>query len=140
MARRKVHKILARDTAIFNEIVDELRKRSDFEEYDMETIEISVKKKIVPRIRNIEQAIDNLKRYIAINSAFIKTVEGEPVTSKKEIVRMLRISRPTLDKWILDGFITPIRSGVCPSKEVFPPEEILKQLQDQKENQTIKKK
>lgn len=140
MARRKVHKIPAKEISICKEIIDELRKRSDFAEYDLSTIEISAKKKVVPRIRNIDRAIDNLKRYIAINHDFIKTIHGVPVTSKKEIVKMLRVSRPTLDKWISDGFITPIRSGVCSSKEFFPPEQILKQLQNQKENQTMKNK
>jgi len=98
----------------------------------METIEISVKKKITPRIRNIDKAIDNLKRYIAVNKEFIQIVNGEAIVSKKDIAKMLRISRPTLDKWIRDGFIIPVQSNVLPNTEIFPPELILKQLQNQK--------
>ncbi len=49
----------------------------------METIEISVKKKITPRIRDIDKAIDNLKRYIAVNKEFIQIVNGEAIVSKK---------------------------------------------------------
>jgi predicted site-specific integrase-resolvase len=45
---------------------------------------------------------------------------------------MLKISRPTLDKWIRDGFIIPVQSNVLPNTEIFPPELILKQLQNQK--------
>ena len=65
MPRRKQYKIPARQTAIYGAIVAELQKNPELADYDMETIEISVKKKITPRIRDIDKAIDNLKRYIA---------------------------------------------------------------------------
>jgi len=55
MSRRKQYKILARQTAIHDTIVSELQKNPELADYDMETIEISVKKKITPRIRNIVQ-------------------------------------------------------------------------------------
>ena len=132
MPRRKQYKILARQTAIHDTIVYELQKNSELADYDMETIEISVKKKITPRIRNIDKAIDNLKRYIAVNKEFIQIVNGEAIVSKKDIAKMLKISRPTLDKWIREGFIIPVQSNVLPNTEIFPPELILKQLQNQK--------
>ena len=132
MPRRKQYKISARQTAIYDAIVAELQKNPELADYDMETIEISVKKKITPRIRNIDKAIDNLKRYIAVNKEFIQTVNGEAIVSKKDIAKMLKISRPTFDKWIRDGFIIPVQSNVLPNTEIFPPDLILKQLQNQK--------
>lgn len=132
MPRRKQYKISARQTAIYEAIVSELQKNPELADYDMETIEISVKKKIVPRIRNIDKAIDNLKRYIVVNNEFIHIVNGEAIVSKKDIAKMMKISRPTLDKWIRDGFITPVQSTVLPNTEVFPPDLILKQIQNQK--------
>ncbi len=132
MPRRKQYKIPARQTAIYGAIVAELQKNPELADYDMETIEISVKKKITPRIRDIDKAIDNLKRYIAVNKKFIRVVNGETIVSKKDIAKMLKISRPTLDKWIRDGFIIPVQSNILPNTEVFPPDLILKQLQNQK--------
>lgn len=132
MPRRKQHKILARQTAIFDVIVAELQKNPELADYDMQTIEISVKKKITPRILNIDKAIDNLTRYIAVNKEFIQIVNGEAIVSKKDIAKMLKISRPTLDKWIREGFVTPTKSKVLPNAEIFPPDLILKQLQNQK--------
>jgi hypothetical protein len=41
---------------------------------------------------------------------------------------MLKISHPTLGKWIKDGFITPLKSKQIHGLEVFPPDAILKQL------------
>ena len=132
MPRRKQYKILARQTAIYDVIVAELQRNPELADYDMETIEISVKKKITPRIRNIDKAIDNLTRYIVVNKEFIQIVNGEAIVSKKDIAKMLKISRPTLDKWIREGFVSPTKSKVLPNTEIFPPDLILKQLQNQK--------
>ena len=132
MPRRKQYRISARQTAIYETIVSELQKTPELADYDMETIEISVKKKITPRIQNIDLAISNLKRYIAINKEHIQTINGEMIVTKKDIAKMLKISRPTLDKWIRDGFIIPVQSNVLPNTEIFPPDLILKQLQNQK--------
>jgi transcriptional regulator with PAS, ATPase and Fis domain len=132
MPRRKQYKIPAREMEVFDAIVAELQQKQGLADYDMNTLEISVKKKITPRIRDIDKAIDNLKRYISVNREFIQIVNGETIVSKKDIAKMLKISRPTLDKWIKDGFITPVQSTVLPNTEVFPPDLILEQLQNQK--------
>ena len=133
MPRRKQYKISARQTAIYDVIVAELQQNPELADYDMETIQISVKKKITPRIQNIDLAIANLKRYIAVNKEHIQTINGEMIVSKKEIVRMLKISRPTLDKWIREKFIIPVQSSVLLDTIIFPPDQILKQLQNRKD-------
>ena len=132
MPRRKQYKISARQTAIYDLIVAELQQNPELSDYDMGTIEISIKKKITPRIQDIDSAIANLKRYISINREHIQTINGEMIVSKKDIARMLKISRPTLDKWIREEFITPVRSSVLSDTKVFPPDQILKQLQNKK--------
>ena len=133
MPRRKLYKISAKDTAIYDVIVSELQKNPVLAtDYDMTTIEISVKKKFIPRIQNIDNAIDNLTRYFAINKQSIEIHNGEAFVFKKDIIKMLKISRPTFDKWIKDGFIIPLQSKHFREWKLFPPEEILKQLQKQK--------
>lgn len=97
MPRRKQYKISARHTSIYDTIVSELQKNPELADYDMETIEIPVKKKITPRIQNVDKAINNLTRYMAMNKEYIRTINGEVIVSKKEIAEMLKISRPTLD-------------------------------------------
>ncbi|MBW8327179.1 MAG: hypothetical protein K0M50_20620 [Prolixibacteraceae bacterium] len=132
MPRRKQYKISASQTAIYDVIVAELQQNPELADYDMGTIEISIKKKFTPRIQNIDLAIDNLKRYLAINKEQIQIINGEMIVAKKDIARMLKITRPTLDKWIRDGFIIPVQSNVLPDTKIFPPDQILKQLQNQK--------
>lgn len=132
MPRRKQYKISARQTAIYDVIVAELQQNPELADYDMGTIEISVKKKFTPRIQDIDLAIANLKRYLAINKEQIQIINGEMIIAKKDIARMLKITRPTLDKWIRDGFITPVQSSVLPDIKIFPPDQILEQLQNKK--------
>lgn len=132
MPRRKQYKISARQTAIYDLIVAELQQNPELADYDMGTIEISIKKKFTPRIQNIDLAIDNLKRYLAINKEQIQIINGEMIVAKKDIARMLKITRPTLDKWIREEFITPIQSSVLSDTKIFPPDQILKQLQNKK--------
>jgi hypothetical protein len=133
MPRRKLYKISAKDTPIYDVIVSELQKNPELAAgYDMNTIEISVKKKITPHIQDIDKAIYNLKRYIMVNKEFIQVFNGEAMVSKKDIARMLKISRPTLNKWIKDGFITPVKSKTISRLEIFPPDIILEQLLNQK--------
>jgi predicted DNA-binding transcriptional regulator AlpA len=98
----------------------------------MGTIEISVKKKYTPQIRDIDRAINNLTRYLTNNPNSIETVNGEALVSKKQIAKMLKISRPTLDKWINDGFIIPSKSKFLRGTHIFPPDLILQQLQNPK--------
>lgn len=132
MARRKKHIISAKDLHIYEKLIEELSQNSELADYDMDSIEISILKKLNPQIRNIDKAIYNLKRYLAINEKNITIINGEPSIFKIDIIKMMKISRPTLDKWIKDGNITPQYSNFF-RRDIFPPRLILKQLEEYKE-------
>ena len=54
MPRRKQIKIQAKDTSFYDLLVSELSQNPELEEdYDMESIEITIKKKIVPIIKDM---------------------------------------------------------------------------------------
>jgi hypothetical protein len=85
--------------------VSELQKNPELAvDYDVNTIEISVKKKITPHIQDID----------------------------KDITKMLKISRTILKKWIKGGFIIPVKSKIISNLEIFPPCIILEQFLNQK--------
>ena len=112
MPRWKQIKIQAKDTSIYSQIVSELSKNPELAEgYDMDSIEITIKKKHQPYIQNVDRAILNLQRYYAANKQYIETLDGWQIISKKDLAKMMRVSRPTLDKWIENGFITPDRKS-----------------------------
>jgi len=60
MPRRKQYKISARQTAIYDVIVAELQQNSELADYDMGTIEISIKKKIT-RNKKSERYMNQLE-------------------------------------------------------------------------------
>ena len=101
MPRRKKQIIKAKELWIFQDLVSELSKNPELaEEYDMETIEISIKKKYQPYIQDVERVIRNIQYYYAANKQYIKTFNGKQLIFKKDIAKMMKVSRPTLDKWI----------------------------------------
>jgi len=66
MPRRKTYKLLAKETDFYDLLVDELRLTNPqlATEYDMESLEISMKKKTKPQILDIDKAIENLKKHL----------------------------------------------------------------------------
>jgi len=65
MPRRKQLKFLAKNTLIYGMIVDELMKDLELAaDYDMDTIEITIKKKLRPFIKDVKQ--DN-QQYSGLN-------------------------------------------------------------------------
>ena len=130
MPRRKIHKILAKETDFYDLLVDELRLMNPqlVTDYDMETLEISMKKKTKPQIKDIDKAIENLKRHLPTYKNEVEVYQDEALVHKNQIVHFLGITRPTLDKWIHEGFIKAIKSKYLPNAYFYPPEEILKQL------------
>jgi len=138
MPRRKTYKLLAKETDFFDLLVSELRLMNPelVDEYDMASLEISMKKKTKPQILNIDKAIENLKRNLPTYRNEVEVFQDEPLVHKNDIARFLGISRPTFDKWINDGFIKAVRSKYFTDNCYYPLEEILNQLMNLR-NQNI---
>ena len=130
MPRRKTYKILAKETDFYDLLVDELRLMNPqlATDYDMGTLEISMKKKTIPQIQDINKTIENLKKHLPTYKSEVEVYQDEALVHKSHIARFLGITRPTLDKWIQEGFIKAIKSKYLPRTYFYPPEEILKQL------------
>lgn len=132
MPRRKKQIIPVKDLAISSKIVKELEQRPELADYDMDTLQITILKKHKPKIQNLDKAISNLKRYWAINEKHITVRNREVDVFKTDIIKMMKISRPTLDKWVNDGNIKPQYSSFF-KQYIFPPKLILEQLERYKE-------
>jgi len=130
MPRRKTYKILAKETDFYDLLVSELQLMNPelVKDYDMESIEISMKKKTKPQILDIDKAIENLKRNLPTYRNEVGVFYDEPFVHKNDIARFLGISRPTLDQWIRNGFIKAVQSKILRKEYIYPPEEILNQL------------
>lgn len=133
MPRRKQITLRAKDLSIFDQLASELSKNPEIaSDYDMNSIEITIKKKITPYIKDADKAISNLQHYYAANRQFIKTINGKQLISKNQLAKMMKVSRPTLDKWLEHGFIKPSRiEGL--HFDCFQIEEVIEQLHKQKQ-------
>ena len=89
MPRRKTHKILAKETDFYALLVDEIRLMNPelVTEYDMDSLEISMKKKTKPQILDIDRAIKNLKKHIPAYRNNVEIFQDEPSLSKVENLR-----------------------------------------------------
>ena len=84
MPRRKQVRIKAKDTSIYEQIVSELSESPELaENYDMDSIEITIKKKHNPYIQDVDKTILNLQYYYAANKQHIETINGWQIISKK---------------------------------------------------------
>jgi hypothetical protein len=131
MPRRKQITIPIEKLSVYGEIIDEISENPLFEDYDLDTLKLTIlKKKAPPRIKDVDKAIENLKWHIDSNSHRIEEVLGMKIASKKDLAKMMRISRPTLDKWITDDFIQPQK--IAGTHEIFPVDAVLQQLEKQR--------
>ena len=99
MPRPKKITIPFHETDIYNSVIDLLKANPELSDYDFSSIKIHVTllKKSHPRIKDLEIILERIERYVSIN--------GDKTVGKKELCRIMKISRPTLDKWIDNGFI-----------------------------------
>lgn len=122
MPRRKQITLLLKDLNVFDEIVKILIPLEELAEYDLSTLKIALlKKKLSPKIIHPENAIQNLERYIYLN--------GNEGVRKCQLCKIMKISRPTLNKWIADGFIIPTRiQGIYNQLQIYNLKDIIDQL------------
>jgi len=131
MPRRQQITIPIEELSVFESLIEELSENPLLEDYDLDTVQLTIlKKKAPPRIKDVNKAIENLKWYVASNSARIEIFEGHQIINKKDLANMMKISRPTLDKWIRDGFIQPKK--LSRKLEIYPVDTVLEQLEKQR--------
>ena len=131
MPRRRQITIPVEKLTVYEELINELSENPIWEDYDLDTVKLTIlKKKALPHIKDVEKAIENLKWYAVVYSSCIEIYDGQQIVIKKDLARILKVSRPTLDKWIKDGFIRPLK--IDSTLEVFPLDAVLEQLEKQR--------
>jgi hypothetical protein len=106
MPRRKKIHIAVSELKTRDSLIAELKENPLFEGYDLSTLTVSaVVTSPPPKIlkENLEKAIKNLKYQIARRS------DLDLIVRKNDLAKAIGVSRPTIDRWCNDGFIS---SGV----------------------------
>ena len=131
MPRRKQITISVEELNVYDTLIEELSENPVLDDYDLSTVELTIlKKKPPPQIKDVDKAIENFKKYVAANRNLFEMFEGQQIINKKNLAKMMKVSRPTLDKWIRDGFIQPKK--LSRSLEIFPINTVLEQLEKQR--------
>ena len=131
MPRRQQITIPVEKLSVYDSLIEELSENPLWDDYDLDTLKLTVlKNKLPPRIKDVDKTIKNLKWYAVVYSNCIEIFNGQQIVNKKDLARIMKISRPTLDKWIKDGFIRPLK--IDSTLEVFPLDAVLEQLEKQR--------
>jgi hypothetical protein len=125
MPRRKLIRINAAELDIWKELSAELFNSKLFNECDFDTVEIiALKRNPQPRIADINIRVECLKQYIRNN--------GNCAAGKQELCKIMKISRPTLNKWLDDELISKGKTEKpWGSHQKFDLETVLKDLKKQ---------
>ena len=125
MPRPKTIRINAAELNVWQELANELSEHPLFKECDFSCIHIVSKERMPdPVIKDVEKPITRLKRFIINN--------GNQVVGKKKLCEIMKISRPTLNKWIEDEFISKGQQKESWSLQQFDLEKVTSELKKQK--------
>ena len=132
MPRRKKIHIAVSELKTKDSLIAELKGNPLFEGYDLSTLTVSaVVTSPPPKIlkENLEKAIKNLKHHIAGRS------ELDLIVRKNDLAKAIGVSRPTIDRWCNDGFISSgIKSAIFLNPtNLFDLGVVLRQLEKVKE-------
>jgi hypothetical protein len=133
MPRRKQKTIQLSDLQCRDALIEELRKNLLLGDYDMDTIEITIKENYHPRInKDIDELIDTLQRQYAANRHSLEVYEGIEIITNTELAKLMKVSRPTVNRWIKDGLIKPSARIHMPFP-VYEIADVVEQLRKQKQ-------
>ena len=102
MPRRRKIEIKASELACFNTLVETLRSRPEFSDFDPSSIRVWAYEEHTQELKNADKAIRNLDRWLAIhkNEDYHISHNGTRLLCKKSLSKALGITRPTLDRWL----------------------------------------
>lgn len=107
MPRRRKIEIKASELPCFDTLVKELRSRMEFANLDPASVRIWAYEEYEPTLKNADRIIRRFDYWLGVHKedVFITTHTGSRLFCKKELAKALGIARPTLDRWIANGWL-----------------------------------
>lgn len=107
MPRRRKIEIKASELVCFDLLVNELRSRPEFADFDPSTIRVWAYENYEPTLKNVDRVIRYFDHWLAAhrNEMFLTSHSGSRLFCKKDLAEALGITRPTLDRWIANGWL-----------------------------------
>lgn len=102
MPRRRKIEIKASELACFDTLVEELRTRQEFADFDPASLRVWAYEGHEQELKNVDKAIHHLDRWLYIHEDRneLSAFDGGRLMNKKELAAALGITRPTLYRWL----------------------------------------
>ncbi len=107
MPRRRKIEIKASELACFDTLVAALRSHPEFADFDPASLRVWAYETYEPTIRNAARVIRHFDSWLAVHRGemFLTTHSGSWQFCKKDLAEALGVARPTLDRWIANGWL-----------------------------------
>lgn len=85
----------------------DIAHRPEFADFDPTSLHVWAYENYEPTIRNAARAIRHFDHWLAAhrNEMFLSSYSGNRLFCKKDLAEALGITRPTLDRWIANGWL-----------------------------------
>ena len=114
MPRQKQLTFHIQDLRCAGHIVEELSKLPQLDNFDMSSIELTIKEnKSAPKIikKDIDMLIDRLQRGFSANKHTVMQLNGYYLITNVHLAKWMRTTQASVNKWIKDGLIKPSKNS-----------------------------
>lgn len=135
MPRRKQLTFHIQDLRCAGHIIEELSQLPQLANFDMSSIELTIKEnrpapKTVKK-KDIDILIDRLQRGFPANKHTVTQLNGCNLITNVHLAKWMRTTQESVNKWIKDGLIKPSKKSFT-NLEFFDIDEVIDQLRKQK--------
>ena len=115
MPRRRKIEIKASDLACFNTLVEALRSRPEFADFDPASLHVWAYESHEQELKNVDKAIRHHDRWLYIHEDYneLPAFDGGRLMNKKELAAALGITRPTLYRWLGSKWFGDVATNGC---------------------------
>ncbi len=131
MPRRRRIEIKASELACFDTLVEALRSRPEFVDFDPASLRVWAYKSYEQELKNADKAIRHLDRwlYIRKDKNELPAFDGGRLMNKKELAAALGITRPTLYRWLSSKWFEGCRDERMSRDEYYSSSAVREALQ-----------
>ena len=131
MPRRRKIEIKASELSCFEQLMSELRRRTEFTNIDPDSLHVWAYESYEQELKNVDKAIQHLDRWLYIHKEKneLQAFDGGQLMTKKELATALGITRPTLYRWLKSKWLTGCRDERFTRDEYYSSSAIRNKLQ-----------
>ena len=105
MPRRRKITIRASELECFETLVRELQQRPEFAGFDPSSLHVWTYERYEPKLKDADAILRRFDYWLGVHKGErYLMANGSRLFNKKELAEALGVARPTLDRWITNGW------------------------------------